>query len=81
MKDPVVKIFIKNIENEVGKKIKIKGAYGASDARHFADLSAPVLMIKPVGGDIHGDNENINIDSCLTFYSALQSFLSELSQL
>lgn len=78
--DHVVKMFIKSFERKIGKKIKIQGTYGASDARHFANIDAPVLMIKPIGGDIHSDNENINIDSCLAFYSALQSFISELEQ-
>ncbi len=78
--EPVVKMFIKCFEKSVGKKIQIKGTYGASDARHFADLDIPILMIKPTGGDIHGDNENISIDSCLTFYQALQDFLGELGK-
>lgn len=78
--NPVVKLFIKNIENTIGRKVEIKPTYGASDARHFAHLSAPVLMIKPNGGDIHGDNENIEIDSCLQFYEAALIFLKELVQ-
>jgi len=78
--NPIVKLFIKNMENFIGRKIEIKPTYGASDARHFVDLDIPVLMIKPNGGDIHGDNENINIDSCLTFYEANLNFLKELEQ-
>ncbi len=79
--DPIVKMFIRSFEKRIGNKIKIQGTYGASDARHFAELNAPVLMIKPIGGDIHGDGENISIDSCLIFYASLQNFLSELEQL
>ena len=75
----IVKLFIKNLENSIGRKIEIKPTYGASDARHFANQSIPVLMIKPNGGDIHGDNENINIDSCLKFYEATSNFLKEFS--
>ncbi len=78
--NPVVKTFIKNFEKIIGRKIKVKGTYGASDARHFAKLNIPILMIKPIGGDIHGDNENVNIDSCLLFYQALQDFLNEFEQ-
>ena len=78
--NPIVKLFIKNMENSIGRKIEIKPTYGASDARHFAHLNAPVLMIKPNGGDIHGDNENIDIDSCLLFYEATLNFLRELEQ-
>ena len=79
-KNPIVKLFIKSFEETFGQKIETKGTYGASDARHFADLNIPILMIKPIGGDIHGDNENIDIDSCLLFYQALRSFLCELEQ-
>ncbi len=75
--NPIVKIFIKAMEKGIGRNIEIKGAYGASDARHFAHLNAPILMIKPDGGDIHGDNENIDIDSCLIFYECLVDFLRE----
>ncbi len=78
--NPIVKIFIRNMENATGRKVEIKPTYGASDARHFAHLDAPVLMIKPNGGDIHGDNENINIGSCLLFYKATLNFLKELEQ-
>ncbi|MEI6304795.1 MAG: M20 family metallopeptidase [Candidatus Taylorbacteria bacterium] len=80
VKDQIVKIFIGSFEKSTGREIRVRGTYGASDARHFARLEAPVLMIKPIGGDIHGDNENISIDSCLVFYLALQNFLSELKQ-
>ncbi len=80
MNDPVVKMFISSFERNIGRRIKIQGTYGASDARHFAGLDSPVLMIKPIGGDIHGDNENISIDSCLEFYSILQDFLTKLEQ-
>ena len=74
--NPTVKRFIKCLEKELGRKIKIRGTYGASDVRHFADFGIPVLMIKPNGGDIHGDNENIDIDSCLTFYRGVLDFLT-----
>lgn len=76
--DKIVKLFIKNIEKKLEQKIKIKGTYGASDARHFSCLNIPVLMIKPFGGDIHGDNEWLDIDSCLIFYQAIWDFLQEL---
>ncbi len=76
--NPVVKMFVKTLEKTIRKKIPIQGAYGASDARHFAHLNVPILMIKPIGGDIHGDNENIDIDSCMEFYEGLQDFLENL---
>ncbi len=78
--NPIVKIFIKSFEDVIGRKIKIKGTYGASDARHFADFNIPILMIKPVGGNIHGDNERISIGSCILFHRALRNFLGEMEK-
>ena len=80
-KDPIVKLFVGCFEKVFDQEIEIKGTYGASDARHFADLNIPILMIKPVGGDIHGENENIDIDSCVSFYEAIKEFLVEVTAL
>lgn len=80
VKDKVVSLFIKILEKSLKRKLKIAGTYGASDARHFAFLGKPILMIKPMGGDIHGARENININSCLSFYAAMLDFLKKLEQ-
>jgi len=80
VKNPIVKLFLESCEETLERKIKIKPTYGASDARHFSVLNTPILMIKPNGGDIHGDKENIDIDSCLSFYQATLDFLQKLEQ-
>jgi succinyl-diaminopimelate desuccinylase len=76
----VVKLFIESVEKIIKRKVEIKGTHGASDARHFSHLNVPVLMIKPNGGDIHGDNEHIEIDSCLNLYEATRTFLQKLEK-
>lgn len=77
---PVVKRFIKSLEEATGKKIEIKPTYGGSDARWFASSGAPVLMIKPIGGEIHSDNEWISLSSCLKFFEGLRGFLLALKK-
>ena len=72
---PIVKKFIRSMESAVQQKIKILPTYGASDARHFTDYKIPVLMIKPIGGDIHQSTEWINLDSCIQFSNGLRNFL------
>ncbi len=79
-KSDVVKLFIKTVEEKIKRKVEIKGTHGASDARHFSHLDTPVLMIKPDGGDIHGDNEHIEISSCLGLYEAIRAFLKKLEK-
>lgn len=75
---PEVKLFIESMNKEVGKPLKIKPTYGASDARHFAAFNIPVLMTKPMGGEIHSDNEWISISSCLKYFDGLERFCFEL---
>ncbi|MBI2326076.1 M20/M25/M40 family metallo-hydrolase [Candidatus Collierbacteria bacterium] len=72
---PVVKKFIKALEGAAGRKIEVRPTYGASDARWFANLDVPVLMIKPIGGGIHSDTEWVSLSSCLKFYDGLKNFL------
>lgn len=74
----VVKNFINSMEKAYGKKIVISPAYGASDSSHFARYNIPVLMIKPMGGEIHSANEWVSISSCLKFYDGLKIFVKRL---
>ncbi len=74
----VVKDFLSSMEKAYGQKIVISPAYGASDASHFAKYNTPVLMIKPMGGEIHSANEWVSTNSCLKFYDGLKIFLKRL---
>jgi succinyl-diaminopimelate desuccinylase len=73
--DPEVKKYLLVMEGVFGKKIIVKQTYGASDARHFALLKSPVLMHKPLGGEIHSANEWEDIASVMTFYEGLRKYL------
>jgi len=69
---PVVQQFAKNLESEMGERVKIQGECGASDARFFSPLNTPILMSKPKGGQIHSDDEWLSLSSTLKFYQALR---------
>lgn len=77
---PIVKTFLKSMEETFKKKIVIKQTYGASDARHFSKYDIPVLMMKPMGGEIHSDNEWVSLKSSLTFFDGLKLFLNKLEE-
>lgn len=72
--DPEVKKYLLVMEEVFGKKIIVKQTYGASDARHFALLKSPVLMHKPLGGEIHSADEWVDIASVMTFYEGLRKY-------
>lgn len=74
-KSPEVVRFLEAMESSMGMTIKISHTYGASDARWFASLGVPVMMIKPMGGEIHSDKEWISLSSCMKFYEGLYKYL------
>lgn len=75
---PVVKNFLSAMEESYGKKIKIKETYGASDSRHFSEYDIPVLMMKPIAGEMHSENEWVSIGSSLKFYNGLKMFIDKI---
>ena len=75
IKNPLVKMFIREFENVLGRKIKSDGGVGATDARHFAKSNIPLLVIKPKGGNVHSSNEWISLSSCLKYSEALDKFI------
>lgn len=79
-KETVVQDFLASMETAFGKKIIVDKTYGASDARHFAKYNIPVLMMKPMGGEIHSETEWISIKSSMKFYMGLKLFLERISK-
>lgn len=78
--EPVVKKFVSSMEKVFKKKIVITRTFGASDARHFAKFNIPVLMMKPMGGEIHSENEWISVSSSMKFYNGLKLFLERITK-
>lgn len=74
-KDSIVVKFLDCMEAVYNKKIVVTQTYGASDARHFAKYNIPVLMMKPMGGEIHSETEWISIASSLKFFEGLTKFI------
>lgn len=73
---PVVKDFIKAMEKVYKTKILVKETYGASDARHFSEFNTPILMMKPVAGEMHSEDEWVSISSSLKFYEGVKLFIA-----
>lgn len=74
---PIVKKFMKAMQNNTKSKILVEQNYGGSDARHFAAFDIPILMMKPTGGDIHENTEWISLDSCLEYEKGLLEFITQ----
>lgn len=74
-KSEVVKDFIATMQKNCSSKILLSETVGGSDARHFTQYNIPILMMKPLGGDIHENSEWISVDSCLEYEQGLMEFI------
>lgn len=72
--------FLSIAKNVLGKKLKVQGEMGASDARHWSKYNVPVIMTKPVGGGIHSDNEWIDVKSCQQYFDILSEYISTFNR-
>jgi succinyl-diaminopimelate desuccinylase len=77
---PVVKEFLTAMKKAYGKTIIVKKTFGASDARHFAPFNIPILMMKPLAGEMHSEDEWVSINSCMKFYEGLETFLERIEK-
>lgn len=77
IKHPEVARFLNIAKSILGRDIKVEGENGASDARYWAKYNIPIIITKPVGGGIHSENEWIDIESCLTYFKILYSYISD----
>jgi succinyl-diaminopimelate desuccinylase len=61
--------------NELGMMI----AHGSSDARFFAAKGVPVIMMRPTGGELHGDQEWIKQADLEQFYTILRTYVTKVA--
>ncbi len=73
-----VRKMLESGQEVLGRRIEVVGVEGASDGRYFAKYNIPTILIKPNGGDIHGDNEWISVTSVLKFYEMLEVYLKSV---
>lgn len=57
------------------KRLRLRGANGSSDARHFTKVNCPGIEFGPIGGGIGSDEEWIDISSLETYANILKEFL------
>lgn len=72
--------FAEIAKEKFGIEIGVSRSHGASDARFFSDHDIPVLVIAPKGGQIHSDDEWINLKDLTRFYRVLKAWAIETSR-
>ena len=79
--NPRNKYIVKLIENaeHCGKKIKLFGQDGSSDASFFAKKGIPAIEFGPCGANHHGPGEYVEIASLYVFKDILKKFIYSLN--
>ena len=65
------------MEKNFGREIILRTENGSSDARFYANAGIPIVIVKMVGEDHHGDNEHILIDQIIPMYKSMEEFAVE----
>ncbi len=75
---PLVQAFLEVYRQTLGKEPVLRGEHGATDARHFTAYDIPVIMIYPVGYDVHGPNEWVDLNSLVTLYNLFWNYTERI---
>lgn len=62
---------------QFGKIPNFSRECGTSDAFFFGEYDIPAALFRPIGGDAHGDNEWVDIDSLHMTYKVMYQYLHE----
>lgn len=68
-------LFKEAIEEVTGRPASFIREDGASDSRFIQAHGIPVIIARPIVGELHSEDEWINIDSMLTFYQICERFI------
>lgn len=77
--DPQFKSFSDCYKEVTGNELAREHNLGSSDARFFAEKGIPVIMIRPDGGDIHGEQEWVGAESLGKFYNVLKAYITKVA--
>ena len=70
-------LFLAATEEITGRPAKLIREHGGSDARFICQYGIPVIMSRPLVGDLHGENEWIDIASMETLYRIYERYLEK----
>ncbi len=68
-------LYLKVTEEITGQPVSLLREHGGSDARYIARYGIPVIMSRPFIGNLHTDNEWIDLESMETLYRIYERYL------
>lgn len=73
--DPYVKSFKVAHKAVTGVELDTMRAAGSSDACYIAPKGIPIVMTRPLGGGMHGDDEWVSLSSLEQYYQVLKKYV------
>jgi succinyl-diaminopimelate desuccinylase len=70
-------LFLEVTEEITHKPVTLIREHGGSDARFISSYGIPVIMSRPLVGNLHGENEWIDIASMETLYRIYERYLDK----
>ena len=70
-------LFCEITEQLTGAPAKLIRAAGASDSRFFRQAGIPVNLSRPLVGNLHGEDEWLDIESMVTYYQICQRYIEQ----
>lgn len=69
------KLFYKLAKEKYNIKTGAVISHGTSDARFFVENNIPVIVTRPMGGELHSDKEWIDLNDLERFYQTLKELI------
>ncbi|HEX9879860.1 MAG TPA: M20 family metallopeptidase, partial [Candidatus Binatia bacterium] len=69
-------LYLKVTEEITGQPVRLLREHGGSDARYVARYGIPVIMSRPLIGNLHTDNEWVDVASMETLYRIYERYLA-----
>ncbi len=79
LEHPLVKAFSDIAAKTTDQSIKSRLSLGASDGRFFARKHIPTIIMRPIGGGAHSDNEWISESSLNQYYDVLKQYVQQVA--
>ncbi|MFK5922670.1 MAG: M20/M25/M40 family metallo-hydrolase [Verrucomicrobiota bacterium] len=71
------KRFVELTTEVTGEEVELIHASGGSDGRFFAQQGIPVILSRPEVGNLHGEDEWIDVDSMLVYFEICDRYILE----
>ena len=76
--EPHLVKFRKVASEVLGRGVELSKEHGATDGRFFAEKGIPVAITYPIGANIHGRDEWVDLNSLETLYRIMYAFVREI---